>query len=47
MLQSPEDFYILLVPLLGIFGNILIIIGLVVWIKLYVRKNRKILPSSA
>lgn len=34
------DFYILLIPLMGIFGTILVISGLVVWIKLYVRKNR-------
>jgi hypothetical protein len=34
------DFYILIIPLMGIFGTILIISGLVVWIKLYVRKNR-------
>jgi hypothetical protein len=34
------DFYILIVPLMGIFGTILVISGLVVWIKLYVRKNR-------
>lgn len=34
------DFYILIVPLLGIFGTVLIISGIVVWIKLYVRKNR-------
>lgn len=32
------DFYILIVPLLGIFGTILVISGLVIWIKLYVRK---------
>ena len=34
------DFYILIIPLMGIIGTILIISGLVVWIKLYVRKNR-------
>ena len=34
------DFYILIVPLMGIFGTLLVISGLVVWIKLYVRKNR-------
>jgi hypothetical protein len=34
------DFYILIVPLLGIFGTILVISGLIVWIKLYLRKNR-------
>jgi len=34
------NFYILLVPLLGIFGTILVISGLIVWIKLYARKNR-------
>lgn len=34
------EFYILIVPLLGIFGTILVISGLIVWIKLYARKNR-------
>ena len=34
------DFYVLLVPLMGIFGTILVISGLIVWIKLYARKNR-------
>ncbi|HNQ82606.1 MAG TPA: PepSY domain-containing protein [Bacteroidales bacterium] len=34
------DFYILIVPLLGIFGTVLIISGIIVWIKLYARKNR-------
>jgi hypothetical protein len=34
------DFYILIVPLMGIFGTILVISGFIVWIKLYVRKNR-------
>jgi hypothetical protein len=34
------DFYILIVPLLGLFGTILVISGIVVWIKLYLRKNR-------
>jgi hypothetical protein len=34
------DFYILIVPLVGIFGTVLIISGILVWIKLYVRKNR-------
>lgn len=34
------DFYILVVPLLGIFGTIMTISGLIVWIKLYARKNR-------
>jgi hypothetical protein len=33
------DFYILIVPLLGIFGTILVISGIIVWIKLYARKN--------
>ena len=35
-----EDFYILIIPLMGLFGTILVVSGLVVWIKLYVRKNR-------
>jgi hypothetical protein len=34
------DFYILIIPLMGLFGTILVVSGLVVWIKLYVRKNR-------
>lgn len=34
------DFYILIIPIIGIFGTILTISGLIVWIKLYVRKNR-------
>ena len=34
------DFYILIIPLLGIFGTILVISGIIVWIKLYARKNR-------
>jgi hypothetical protein len=34
------DFYILIIPLMGIFGTILVVSGLIVWIKLYVRKNR-------
>jgi hypothetical protein len=33
-------FYILIIPLFGIFGTILVITGIVVWVKLYVRKNR-------
>ena len=33
------DFYILIVPLMGLFGTILVISGLMVWIKLYARKN--------
>ncbi len=39
--------YILIVPLMGIFGTILIISGIIIWIKLYVRKTRKKLPSAA
>ena len=35
------DFYILIVPLFGIFGTILVISGIIVWIKLYARKNHK------
>ncbi len=35
------DFYILIVPLLGIFGTILIISGIIVWVKLFNRKNRR------
>jgi hypothetical protein len=34
------DFYILIIPLFGIFGSIMTISGVIVWIKLYVRKNR-------
>ncbi|MCU0370698.1 MAG: PepSY domain-containing protein, partial [Bacteroidales bacterium] len=34
------DLYILIVPLMGIFGTILVVTGVIVWIKLYVRKNR-------
>jgi hypothetical protein len=34
------DFYILIIPIFGIFGSIMTISGLIVWIKLYVRKNR-------
>lgn len=41
------DLYILIVPLFGIFGTILVISGIIVWIKLYVRKNRKILPPAS
>jgi uncharacterized iron-regulated membrane protein len=33
------DFYILLVPLMGLFGTILVISGLVIWIKLFLRKK--------
>ena len=36
------DFYILIIPLFGIFGTLLVISGIIVWIKLYARKNRKI-----
>jgi hypothetical protein len=39
-------FYILFVPLMGIFGIILIISGIIVWIKLYDKKTRKKLPSA-
>ncbi len=34
------NLYILIVPLLGIFGTILVISGIVVWAKLYLRRNR-------
>jgi hypothetical protein len=34
------DLYILIIPLFGIFGTILVITGIIVWIKLYARKNR-------
>jgi hypothetical protein len=40
-------FYILIVPLMGIFGSMLIISGIIIWIKLYVRKTRKKLSSAA
>jgi hypothetical protein len=33
------DFYILVIPLFGIFGAILTISGIIIWIKLYVRKH--------
>jgi len=36
------DFYILIVPLLGIFGSIIVISGIVVWLKLYNRKKRSL-----
>jgi hypothetical protein len=36
------DFYILIVPLMGIFGTILVISGLVVWARLYIRRRRSV-----
>lgn len=35
------DFYILIIPIFGIFGTILVISGILIWIKLYARKNNK------
>jgi hypothetical protein len=34
------DFYILIIPLMGIFGTIIVVTGIIIWTKLYVRKNR-------
>ena len=35
------NLYILIIPIFGVFGTLLVITGIIIWIKLYARKNNK------